>query len=181
MPSVEDLSSGYANFMLGPRRGTGVCEICFNLTAGYARCYACSHCEQWLDLVSPISYSVAHEQLHHALASYKRLAGPSADQLARELAAVLWRYLAAHELCLAAATQVTRFDLVTVVPARSIEREARHPLRMIVAQLVAPTRSRHEHLLARSRAEAAPREFDQRRFLARRRLGGERVLLIDDT
>lgn len=181
MASVQELSSGYANFMLGPRSGPGVCEICFNLTAGYSRCYACSHTERWLDAVVPISYSVAREQLHHALAVYKRLEGPLAAQVIRELAAVLWRHLELHERCLATAAQAEGFALVTAVPAGSTLREAYHPLRVIVADLVAPTRTRYEHLLARSEVKVAPREFDRRRFLAQRALVGETVLLIDDT
>ena len=44
-----DLSVLYANFMLGPRRGPGVCEVCFNFTDGYWRCYACTHNDLHLD------------------------------------------------------------------------------------------------------------------------------------
>ena len=77
MPTVGELSALYENFMLGPRRGPDVCGTCFNFTAGYARCYACAHGQPMLDAVAPISYSVAREQLHHALASYKRLTATS--------------------------------------------------------------------------------------------------------
>ncbi len=67
MPTVAELTAVYGNFMLNPRRGPNVCGVCFNFTDGYDRCYACSHGELWLDAVCPISYSVAHEQLHRAL------------------------------------------------------------------------------------------------------------------
>src|SRR5580704_16048196 len=101
MPSVTELTAVYTNFMLGPRSGPDVCGTCFNFTDGYDRCYACTHNLPHLDALAPISYSVAREQLHHALASYKRLTGEASRRLTVELAAVLWRYLHAHESCLA--------------------------------------------------------------------------------
>src|ERR1700704_320629 len=102
--------------MLAPRRGPSVCGTCFNFTNGYARCYACDYGEPVLDAVAPISYSVAREQLHHALASYKRLDGDVARRLGAEIAAVLWRHLAEHESCVADAAGVDAFALVTTVP-----------------------------------------------------------------
>ena len=75
MPSVRELSALYENVLLAPRRGPDVCPMCFNFTAGYKLCYGCAYGGQVLDAVLPISYSVALEQLHHALASYKRLEG----------------------------------------------------------------------------------------------------------
>ena len=97
MPTVRELSALYENVMLGPRRGPDVCGTCFNFTDGYERCYACAHGQPVLDAVAPISYSVAREQLHHALASYKRLHGDVARRLGASLAAILWRFLAEHE------------------------------------------------------------------------------------
>jgi hypothetical protein len=186
MPTVRELSAPYENFMLGPRPGPGVCDRCFNLTDGYARCYACTHCEPVLDAVSPISYSVAHEQLHHALAAYKRLSGEVARRLRLQLAAVLWRYLAVHEPCLARAAGVEpraghSFELVTTVPSGEATREESHPLCWIVGELMAPTRARYERLLRRSDAAVAPRTFNPAKFSALRSLSGQSVLLIDDT
>ena len=89
MPSVRELSALYENVMLGPRRGSDVCRTCFNFTNGYERCYACDHGRLVLDAIAPISYSVAREQLHHALASYKRLDGDVARRLGASLAAIL--------------------------------------------------------------------------------------------
>ena len=100
MPSVAELTAVYGNFLISPRHGADVCERCFNLTDGFERCYACSHTPQFLDLVAPISYSVGGEQLHHALASYKRLTGEAARRFTVELAAVIWRHLADHERCI---------------------------------------------------------------------------------
>jgi predicted amidophosphoribosyltransferase len=181
MPTVAELTALYSNFMLGPRRGESVCDSCFNLTDGYDRCYACSHGEQHLAAVSPISYSVAGEQLHHALRGYKRFSGTVARRMVVELAAVLWRSLVGHEACLARAAGVQSFPLVTTVPSGDPARDDRHPLRWIVGEVVAPTRDRYERLLTRSGADVAPREFSPSKFSATRSLRGEPVLLIDDT
>lgn len=181
MPTVLELTALYENFMLGPRRGAGVCSTCFNFTDGYELCYACAHGQAWLDAVAPISYSVAREQLHHALASYKRLSGDVSRRLGAELAAVLWRFLAEHERCVARSAGMASFDLVTTVPSGERERDEHHPLRWIVGELVGPTRRRHERLLRRSQLETGSRELDPRKYTVVRDLGGESVLLIDDT
>ncbi len=187
MPRVHELTALYEPFMLGPRAGPGVCGRCFNLTDGQQRCYACRHCEDVLDAFAPISYSVAHEHLHHTLASYKRLTGELARRLAIDLGAVLWRYLDAHEACVARAAGAGRpdgscsFDLVATVPSGDRERDQRHPLRWIVGELVGPTRERHRVLLRRSRVNVPERGFDPAKYSALDKLHGESVLLIDDT
>jgi predicted amidophosphoribosyltransferase len=182
MPTVAELSELYTNLMLGPRSGPDVCRTCFNFTRGYEVCYACAHGTAALDAVVPISYSVAREQLHHALARYKRLTGDVARRLGLELGAVLWRFLAEHERCAAAcATGATSFELVVTVPSGDRERDQHHPLRWIVGEVVEPTRARYEPILHRSSLALGAREFDARKFDAVRRLEGESVLLIDDT
>lgn len=167
--------------MLTPVRGSGVCDVCFNLTAGYRRCYPCTHGHRVLDAVVPISYSVGGEQLHHALAAYKRLNGEVARRLGTELAAVLWRFLVAHERCLARASGTSSFAVVTTVPSGQRGRDERHPLRWIAGELAGPTRGRYEPLLQRSDVGVEPRTFDAAKFASRHPLGGEPVLLIDDT
>ena len=181
MPSVRELTALYENVMLGPRPGPGVCGTCFNFTDGYARCYACDHGRLVLDAVAPISYSVAREQLHHALASYKRLDGDVARRLGASLAAILWRFLAEHERCLAQAAGTDRFDVVTTVPSGDRVRDERHPLRWIVGELVGPTRDRHKRLLRRSDVEVPQRSFSAEKFVATGPVEGRSVLLIDDT
>ncbi len=183
MPSVGQLTALYGNFMLSPRRGPGVCDVCFNLTDGYTRCYACTQGELWLDTVAPISYSVALEQLHHSLRAYKRKPAESetARHLATGLAAVLWRFLDSHERCVAAASKTRAFDRVTSVPSGDHVRGDDHPLGRIVGSLSAPTRSRYERLLTRTPAIVRRHEFDAHRFEATRAVGGESILLIDDT
>jgi hypothetical protein len=181
MPTVGELAAVYGNFMVSPRAGSGVCRTCFNLTDGYARCYACAHGEPVLDAVAPISYSVACGQLHHALSSYKRPCGDVARRLTAGLAAVIWRYLAKHEPCVAGAAGVRRFELVTTVPSGNRDRDEHHPLRRIVGEIVGSTRGRYERLLERSVTDVSPRTFDRHKFTAARRLDGAPVLLIDDT
>jgi len=181
MPSVRELTALYESVMLGPRRGPGVCSACFNFTDGYARCYACGHRPSVLDAIVPVSYSVAREQLHHALASYKRLDGDVARRLGASLAAILWRFLAEHEACLARTAGTDRFELVTIVPSGDRLRDEHHPLRWIVGELVGPTRERHARLLRRSEAEVPPRSFSPEKFVATGPVGGRSVLLIDDT
>ncbi len=219
MPTVAELSEPYENFMLGPRAGPDVCEICFNFTRGFRRCYACTRVGQsiqvrtavgrpfdgcaeagrlidgcaervmdgWtqagrsIEVVAPISYSVAHEQLHHALAAYKRVAGEVGRQLSLQLAAVLWRYLAAHEPCVARAAGISSFDLVTTVPSGDRARDESHPLRRIVGEVVAPTRDRHRQLLRRSEVTVGAHTFHPQKFVAGGALNGQSVLLIDDT
>jgi predicted amidophosphoribosyltransferase len=181
MPTVAELSDPYANFMLAPRPGRGTCEVCFTFTEGYERCFVCAHSERWLDAVAPISYSAGHEQLHRALAGYKRLRGGVAGRLQLELAAVVWRHLAGHEPCLAKAAGVRAFDVVTTVPSSDLARDARHPLRRIAGALVGPTRDRYERLLTRSSASVGERAFSVEKYGVARTLGGEAILLIDDT
>ena len=82
---------------------------------------------------------------------------------------------------MAAAAGVERFELVTTVPSGDRERDARHPLRRIVGELVGPMRDRHERVLRRTTAGCTPRRFDPSRFAATRPLDGANVLLIDDT
>lgn len=181
MPSVTELTALYGNFLLGPRSGPGVCEICFNFTDGYSRCFACTHGQQVLDAVCPISYSVAREQLHHALRGYKRFPEAVARRLTVDLAAVLWRHLATHEGCIARAAGTKAFTLVTTVPSGDRSRNGHHPLLRIVGELVEPVRHRHERLLRRSTTAVSGRAFDPQKFEPVRALAGESVLLIDDT
>lgn len=181
MPTVRELAALYDNVMVPPRLGPGVCRTCFTFTDGYEQCYACAKSQPWLDAMAPISYSVAGEQLHHALASYKRLHGEIARRLTVQLAAVLWRHLDEHETCLAAGAGVGGFDLVTTVPSGHKERDDRHPLRDLVGAICGPTRDRYERLLERSDAQAGEHDFDTRKYDALARLRGQTILLIDDT
>ena len=181
MANVADLSAPYGNFMLSPRSGSAICEVCFDLTDGHRRCYSCSHARQHLDAIAPISYSVAHEQLHHALAGYKRAPARVAKRFEVELAAVLWRYLVVHESCIASAAGTDRFHIVTTVPSSSTDRERTHPLPRIVGRLVGPTRARYRRLLRPSGVDVPAHTACADRFKPIGELDGDSVLLVDDT
>lgn len=181
MPTVCELSAPYESLMRAPRRGRDVCSECFNLIDGYERCYACARGPSVLDAIVPISYSVAGEQLHHTLASYKRLTGDVARRLGLQLAAVLWRFLELHEGCIARAAGVESFPLVAAVPSSDRARDESHPLHWIVSELVGPTRERYQRLLRRSSSDADPHAFSPDKFAVERPLRNDPVLLIDDT
>lgn len=181
MPTVAELTEAYGNFMLGPVRGPGVCDVCFTFTDGHSRCQSCARTPQALDVLAPISYSVGAGQLHHVLAAYKRHDGQVRHALSTQLAAVLWRFLSSHEQCVARAAGVPTFDLVATVPSGHDERDASHPLRWMVSEAVAPTRARHRRLLGRSAVAVVPHEFDRRRYEATDEAAAKTVLIIDDT
>jgi hypothetical protein len=179
MASVTELSAPYGNLLLAPRPGPGVCRTCFNLIDGSNRCRACRHNGDALDLLLPISYSIGGEQLHHALAAYKRTPAHWYEPFSRQLAAVLWRFLDAHETCAARAVGAGGFPLVTTVPSGDPLRDDAHPLHRIVGTLVEPIRDRHQRLLRRS-SPAAPHAYDDTTVSVTQPLGGEPVLVIDD-
>ncbi len=181
MAPVRSLTALYEGFLLTPRLGPHVCPRCFNLTGSYERCLPCSRHEAILAAVLPVSYSVGHEGLHAALAGYKRVDGPGARVLGIELAAVLWKFLDRHEVCLCGASGVERFDVVTTVPSSDPLRDQTHPLPWIVGELCAATRQRYQRLLQRSRVTLSEREFSAAKYMTSRDLRGEDVLLIDDT
>lgn len=162
-----------------PRHGPHVCVHCFNLTRGFSKCFACAHLERHLDVMVPISYSVGREYLHHILADYKRARGRHAQAAADQVGAILSMFLERHEGCVARASGVEAFGLVTTVPSSDAERDCHHPLRRIVGDVV-ETQDRHERLLRRTCRQAEPRAFDGRRYRAVRPLEGANVLLIDD-
>lgn len=181
MASVHELSTHVGRDLIAPRPGPGVCRDCFNLTRGFAHCYACSSTPQRLAAILPISYSPAGGPLHGILSTYKRAADPSVSEATAEIAAVLWRFLDVHESCLAHSAGVDRFELVTTVPSGDRARDEHHPLSRIVGELVGPTRGRYERLLRRTEIAVTPRRFHAARFEPARPLAGGTILLIDDT
>jgi len=104
------------------------------------------------------------------------------DRFQLQISATLWRFLRAHEACVAVAAGVDRFDVVTVVPSGTAARDDDRPrLRGIVGEIVRPTAGRFDRLLTPTDSAVPAHEYDENRFRARRRLDRETVLLIDDT
>ena len=164
--------------LVAPLSGPGVCRICFNLIGSASTlCRACLASEHHLDVVVPISYSVNGSGLHTKIVAYKRHAEPFVAYAIRDLAAILERFLAVHELCLGAGQP---FDLVTTVPSSDRQRDRHNQLRRVVAELVPTVGARHGRLLAPSGVAAGRRAFCPGRYQALASLHGQRVLLIDD-
>ncbi|MDQ0934109.1 hypothetical protein [Streptomyces turgidiscabies] len=186
MATVVGLSDHYANFLVHPLLpGPGVCQICRGpAKAGYPTCWQCQQATSILglgvaDAVVPVSLALKGEQYANELWRYKNAAGPQQQYFRMGLAAVLWRFLALHEACIAAHCAVTGFDTITTVPSTSGRTD--HPLRTLVADVVGATRSRHRDLLT-----PAPSAVELGRNVSAERytssaLWGENVLLIDDT
>jgi hypothetical protein len=172
------LSDLYSNVLVAPRRGRDVCADCFNFVDGHERCAACTHSPRCLDGMSAISYSVSGEQLHYALAGYKRLPPPAAQRLSLVLGAVLARHLIDHEHCLAAGVGSEGFELVTSVPARHGPRDS---LESMLKTFVAPIGGRYRPLLTVGDPDVPAHRFSARRYRATTALAGQSVLLIDDT
>jgi predicted amidophosphoribosyltransferase len=183
MATVTELSDPYANFMLNPLppAAADVCSVCLTFTEGFGTCFACGHHSRFADAVLPISYSVAFGQLHTALRQYKRGHQRAQRQFQPQLAAVLWRFTASHERCLARRVEIDGFDVVTTVPSSSRERDEHHPLRRLVGEVIAPTRTRYQRLLMRSGTPVSERTVDPGKYSPTADLHGESILLIDDT
>ena len=112
VPAVGELTALYTNFMLGPRAGPDVCATCFNFTAGTSDAMRAPTTSRG-STPSRRSPTASHASSFTMRSrSYKRLSGEVARRLTVELAAVLWRYIAQHEPCLATAAGVERFELV---------------------------------------------------------------------
>ncbi|MGW6599171.1 hypothetical protein [Streptomyces sp. NPDC055036] len=131
------------------------------------------------DTVVPISLALKREQYANELWRYKNAQGPQQQYFRMGLAAVMWRFLAAHEACISASCAVPHFDTVTTVPSTS--GPSAHPLRDMTAEIVGPTRARYRDLLT-----AAPEAATLGRAVAPARytsagLWGDNILLIDDT
>ena len=182
MPSVTELSAPYGNFMLGPRAGPAVCEVCFDLTDGYERCYGCANTQQWLDAVVPISYSIGHEQLHHALACYKRQPPRSRRSI---------RARAGSGAVAVPGRRTRRASRERPEPrasrsSRRSHRALRRATRFLRSSASSASWSarpvdRYERLLRRSSAPATPRTVSLEKFKTARNLQHQSVLLIDDT
>ncbi|HSR93664.1 MAG TPA: hypothetical protein VLK56_02260 [Solirubrobacterales bacterium] len=123
---VEEASEAYERAMRNiARAGPGICRVCWRFNdPRYPICYRCSHQPEPLEVVVPITYSERYGQMHTALRNYKDGGAKRIRRYAAvRLAAILWRFLENHEACVAEAAGAAAFNLVTVVPSSSPERD----------------------------------------------------------
>lgn len=187
-PTVTRVSAPYANFLRPvPPVVDGVCAGCrCGIRTQYRRCYNCQQhpaaTGRTLDAVAFVALAPAEEQLALELRRYKdSLVESTRTRFQRGLAAVLWRWLYAHEPCLAAAVGITGFDAITTVPSSSSGRTGNHPLVNVVRGWVVGSGDRYRDLLRPTGVSLGPRELSAVRFEATADLRGTRVLVVDDT
>ena len=185
MPTVAELSAPYGNVLLAPQHGPGVCEICFNLTDGYERCYACAHGGHWARrgrLRSPTASAASSCTTCWSRTNGRR--GLSQQHFTVQLAAVLWRFGSAHEQCISRVARRCRRSRSSrpsppMTPTRDGEGPAAPARR---ASSSSPTRRRFRRLLVRSRTSACNRTGSTSTAIEpTAQLTDEPVLLIDDT
>lgn len=188
--SVDSIAGPYANFLVPvPRRAPGVCGVCRRGVEGtYPTCPKCALEPLGVgrggaDVVAFVALAPSQNQLAYELVNYKRVATPPSmrQRFSTGLAAVLWKWLALHEGCLAREAGVPDFPVVTTVPTSSSGRTAPHPLVTVVSQIVQGSGMRYRPLLQPSGVPVAQRQFSRHRFNATAALAGEPVLIVDDT
>lgn len=179
---VDEASGAYERAMrnIAPA-GPGICRVCRGfIDPDYDTCYKCGFQPDSLEVMVPISYSEHLGQMHLALRNYKD-GGSRAIRRhdAIRLAAILWRFLRDHEACVARAAGVEDFDLVTIVPSSSRERDRLSAFAELTAW-IDPIKSRLRRTLEPT-GEVEGREFAANRFKSIADLSGSSVLLLDDT
>ncbi len=187
--TVRSISAPYENFLCPlPPAVDGVCVVCRGRTnPGWERCWKCDNEALTVgpgtaDAVAFVALAPeegSQRQFAHELYAYKSRGG--SPRLITGLGSVLWRWLGAHEDCLASACDVSAFDIITTVPSSSSGRTGDHPLVKVVSGVVVGSQERYKRLLFPSDVDVERREFSGRRFNALGDLTGLRVLLIDDT
>lgn len=182
-PSVKEASETYERAMRNVASlGLGVCPVCRTLIkSSFRDCVAChNQPENYIDLVVPITYSENLGQMHQVLRGYKDgMPGPQKFMTVR-LAAILWRFLEAHEPCIVRQAGVD-FDLATTVPSSTPQGDdERTNLRRAVT-LAQPITARFERILVATGDVSDGRHFDVARYRCDRVLTGQNILLIDDT
>lgn len=179
---VDEASQAYERAMRNiVAAGPGVCRVCWRfIDPDFETCYRCGHQPDCLDAMVPITYSEHLGQMHLALRNYKDANSTAIRRHdAIRLAAILWRFLRDHESCVARATGVDGFDLVTIVPSSKPERD-KHSAFAELTGWIEPIKERLQRTLEPT-GEVEGREFDSNRYRAITDLSGESVLLLDDT
>ena len=130
-------------------------------------------------LIVPISLYEVGSQLHYQLKHYKDGDGSKmAWDFLVKTAALLGCFLQRHDGCIAAAAG-GGWDIITSVPS-STDRPGEHPLATAI-KLVPSLRDQYEPLLRRGSTPPQHNVASEDGYEPLRPLGGERVLLVDDT
>jgi hypothetical protein len=168
-----------------PAARPGVCAVCRSGPGpGYAVCFSCQEVIRQVSYpamnVVPISLYTLNSQLWHVLRYYKDGSGRSAELLATQVAAILARFTARHLRCVAATLGGDPAVVTSVPSTRPQSRPGQHPLQTAIMRVgrLAP---RYRPLLVRGPVYVDHNRADDQAFTVPRRLGGERVLLLDDT
>lgn len=181
--SVKEATGAYEPAMRNVLpAASGICRTCGTwIDAGYRDCSPCNRSPDLLQPVVPITYSRHLGQIHTALRNYKD-GTPAAQAYAiPRLTAILWRFIQAHETCVAQAAGISGFDLVTTVPSSTPEADERRTnLRRIVKGCM-PLSTRYIRVLQATGKAPAGRAFHADRYTSNVDLAGRAVLLIDDT
>jgi len=185
--TVAEITAPYANFLLPVLgAGPGVCRVCRTSIVGdWERCFQCNDAIRLLgsapDATAFVALAAKGGQLAHELWHYKYSGRSEVRQRFQlGLAALLWRWLRDHEPCLAAASAVDGFDVVTVVPSTTAG-PADHHFRRMVASQIGATRDRYTDLLKVNHAVDQGRQADVDRWEIAVSAKGAAVLVVDDT
>jgi hypothetical protein len=186
VPTVDELTTPFAAaYTPPPPAGAGICDICHNAPfAGWTRCISCVRATgsvtHPLAFVVPISLYEIPSQLHSVLRDYKYSSYAQVRQAhSLQVGATLHRFVRDHGDHVRAATG-RDWDRITLVPSKRARSDA-HPLERAI-QPSRLLREQYELLLEPWEPERITRTSgSDRGFRARRALGGERVLLVDDT
>lgn len=181
--TVEEASETYEHAMRNVQpAGPGICSTCKTfIDPSFDRCYRCNQLPDLLDAVVPITYSEHLGQMHTALRNYKEAPEQAARYARVRLTAILWRFLAAHERCVAREVGVESFDLVTTVPSSTPERDERRASLRTIVGWCKPVADRLERVLRPTGRVPPGREFDPDRYQSSEDVSARDVLLIDDT
>ncbi len=180
--TVDEASETYVSAMRNvPSPDQNACAICKTFIGeDWTYCIPCNRQLNSLDIVVPITYSLSMGQMHTVLRLYKDPPSDAQQFAAVRMVAILWRFLRDHESCIAHGAGVDRFDVTTTVPSTSQQRDHQNVLRAVV-QACGPAKDRYERLLRPAPDATESHELVADRYVAQRRLDGERVLLVEDT
>jgi predicted amidophosphoribosyltransferase len=160
----------------------GVCSICRTfISPAFQTCRPCHENPNNLDAALAITYSVRGGQMHTALRGYKDRPAPVQRYAMPRLAGILWRFLREHGACVASASGVGVFDIVTAVPSSTPERDDERPNLRTMIEWCDLVSSRFRRVIRATGTGLPGHTYDEGRYEGTELLSGQSVLLIDDT